>query len=128
MCLAIMAPNANGIYVPVGTPTQNSLYLGPPATPQGYNYPAAPPMPMMEICGNGIDDNGMNGADCADPACSYLPMCTMPKQTMMEVCGNGIDDNMNSLIDCADPVCSGTPAPVSTARQNGTVTNCSRQA
>lgn len=49
--------------------------------------------PPMEICGNGIDDDGDG---LIDEGCAPPPM---------EICGNGIDDDMDGLIDegCAGP-------------------------
>ncbi|MDD5437868.1 MAG: hypothetical protein PHC70_01855 [Patescibacteria group bacterium] len=48
--------------------------------------------PPQEICGNGMDDDGNNLTDCADPACSTYLAC------QPEIC-NGSDDNGNGLVD-----------------------------
>ncbi len=61
----------------------------------------------VEICGNDIDDDGKNGADCEDPACASHVSCA-PTTEPVEICGNGIDDNANGLSDCADPEVAGS--------------------
>jgi hypothetical protein len=48
--------------------------------------------PPEEICGNGMDDDGNNLTDCADPACTSYVSC------QPEIC-NGADDNGNGLVD-----------------------------
>ena len=64
---------------------------------------STPPKPRVEICGNGIDDNGDGKTDCADPTCFSAPFC----KTVFEICDNGIDDNADGFTDCADPECAG---------------------
>ena len=54
----------------------------------------------VEICGNGVDDDGNGLSDCADPVCADKEGCGA------EDCGNGVDDNNNGLVDCNDPVCA----------------------
>ena len=54
----------------------------------------------VEICGNGVDDDGNGLSDCADPVCADNEGCGT------EDCGNGLDDNNNGLVDCNDPVCA----------------------
>lgn len=76
----------------------------------------------VEICGNGVDDDGNGLTDCADPACAgkactltgggsgtcqsgscVAPVCV----PVTEICSNGIDDDCDQLTDCADPDCNG---------------------
>jgi hypothetical protein len=59
---------------------------------------------MLEICGNGKDDNCNGLVDCQDPLCMGDSKCTQPGK---EVCNNNLDDNDNGKIDCADPECMG---------------------
>jgi uncharacterized protein (TIGR03382 family) len=62
----------------------------------------------MEVCGNGLDDDGDGAVDCADPDCDGMPAC----QPAVEICGNGLDDDQNGLTDCADATCQSLPACV----------------
>lgn len=57
-----------------------------------------------EDCSNGIDDNGNTLVDCDDPDCLEDPSCGN-----VEICDNGIDDDGDGLIDCADPDCADAP-------------------
>ena len=60
--------------------------------------------PAVEICDNGIDDDGNGDADCADPTCRMSPICL---QANTEVnCVDGIDNDHDTLVDCSDPDCS----------------------
>ena len=61
---------------------------------------------QIEICNNGIDDNGNWAIDCDDPDCTGDPACTPDP----EICGNSIDDDGDNLTDCDDPDCAGDPA------------------
>ncbi|MCB0502964.1 MAG: hypothetical protein KDD32_09780, partial [Bacteroidetes bacterium] len=56
----------------------------------------------IEICNNGIDDDGDGNIDCADGDCASETNC-LP----VEICNNGIDDDGDGDIDCADSDCSG---------------------
>jgi hypothetical protein len=78
----------------------------------------------VEICDNGIDDDGDGQIDCADGDCATDPACN----TSPEICNNGIDDDGDGQIDCADgdcataPNCTGTcdaPTGLSHTRQKG---------
>jgi hypothetical protein len=60
-----------------------------------------------EICGNGLDDNCNNLADCNDPGCFGDPRCAPPGQ---EICNNNLDDDEDGRVDCADPDCMGSLA------------------
>ena len=53
----------------------------------------------VEICGNGVDDDGNGKTDCEDDVCASLAAC------IFEICGNGIDDDHNNKIDCEDEAC-----------------------
>ena len=53
----------------------------------------------VEICGNGVDDDGDGDVDCADSSCAHADGCAP------ENCSNKIDDNHNGKVDCADPYC-----------------------
>jgi len=55
-----------------------------------------------EICGNNLDDNCNNLADCQDPGCFGDPRCAPAGQ---EICNNNLDDDDDGRIDCADPDC-----------------------
>ncbi|HPD30607.1 MAG TPA: carbohydrate-binding protein [Phycisphaerae bacterium] len=54
----------------------------------------------LEICDNGVDDDGDTLADCADPDCLGW---------RAEVCTNGIDDDCDGYTDCADSDCVNNP-------------------
>jgi len=61
-------------------------------------------------CGNGLDDNLRNGADCADVdcatrGCSPTGACFMNTCTTETQCNDTLDNNLNGLTDCADPGC-----------------------
>ncbi len=60
-----------------------------------------------EICGNNLDDNCNNLADCQDPGCFGDPRCAPPGQ---EICNNNLDDDDDGRIDCSDPDCMGSLA------------------
>jgi hypothetical protein len=60
----------------------------------------------IEVCTNGVDDDGDGRVDCADPDCASDPACQIPD----EVCGNGLDDDQDGAADCDDPDCAADPA------------------
>lgn len=69
------------------------------------------PNTPVEICGDGLDNDGNGLIDCADPVCVGTAACPPP----VEICGDGLDNDGNGLADCADLACSGTagcPPPV----------------
>jgi Zn-dependent metalloprotease len=66
----------------------------------------------IEVCNNGVDDDGDGAIDCADADCAADPACT---STPAEDCSNGVDDDGDGAVDCADPDCAGDPACVATA-------------
>jgi hypothetical protein len=57
----------------------------------------------IEVCTNGVDDDGDTLVDCMDEECQLDPACP-------EICDNGIDDNANGVIDCEDWTCEADPA------------------
>ena len=86
------------------------------------------------FCTDGIDNDGDNQTDCADPECAMHPACQIetlcndgqdndgdgltdcldpdcagdPNCAPMEVCDNGVDDDGDNQVDCDDPDCFGT--------------------
>lgn len=59
--------------------------------------------PKVEICNNGIDDDGDGFIDCEDFDCENSPDC------LTEICDNGIDDDGDGFIDCDDFDCNDFP-------------------
>lgn len=53
----------------------------------------------VEICDDGMDNDGDGQADCNDRDCAAELTC------QPEVCDNGVDDNANGQADCDDPDC-----------------------
>lgn len=86
-------PNTGRLYMvydAVGGVNQiHTLDFGTTSTPP-------PPPPPVEICGNGIDDNGDGQVDEG---------CAPPPPPPVEVCGDGIDNDNDGQIDegCAPP-------------------------
>ena len=66
----------------------------------------------VEVCNNGVDDDGDGFIDCSDSDCALDPACST---TPPEDCTNGVDDDGDGATDCADPDCVGDPACVATA-------------
>lgn len=62
--------------------------------------------PLVELCANGIDDDGDDLIDCQDADCTAEPACVSNAET----CENGVDDDGDSLSDCGDPDCNADPA------------------
>ena len=62
----------------------------------------------VEVCTNGLDDDGDNLADCDDPDCAADPTCQGP--TVETNCTNGLDDDGDGLVDCADFDCFFDPS------------------
>lgn len=65
----------------------------------------------LEICGDGLDNDGNGLIDCADLTCANTAACPPP----VELCSDGLDNDGNGLIDCADLACTGAvgcPPPV----------------
>ncbi len=66
---------------------------------------------VPEICGNGIDDDGANGADCLDPACSADASCgaTDGRSTNTESPEKAIPDNSTTGATVETTVAEGGP-------------------
>ncbi len=62
----------------------------------------------VEVCDNGLDDDGDGFADCDDLDCQGTPDCQGPG--IEANCTNGLDDDSDGLIDCADFDCFFHPA------------------
>lgn len=56
---------------------------------------------LIEICDNGMDDDGDGFIDCRDSDCASLSFCLGEGGS----CSDGIDNDGDSLIDCTDPDC-----------------------
>ena len=54
---------------------------------------------LVELCGNGLDDNFNGLTDCADAACKSLNLC-------VEVCNDAKDNDADGATDCTDTDCS----------------------
>lgn len=61
-----------------------------------------PSTPGVEICDNGIDDDGNGFTDCSDFACVSDDMCEGNPLT----CTDGDDNDGDGFIDCEDYSCS----------------------
>ncbi len=71
-----------------------------------------------EDCTNGVDDDGDNLVDCADPDCITDPNCGGPGVEL--ACTDNVDNDADGLTDCDDPDCAGDPSCV----VPGTETDC----
>ena len=61
--------------------------------------PEEPPAESVEICGDGVDNDGNNLTDCGDPACKG-------GQTCVELsCDDGEDNDSDGKVDCEDFDC-----------------------
>lgn len=56
----------------------------------------------VEICADGIDNDGDGLIDCQDPDCEANEAC------IDEVCNDGIDNDGDGLTDCEDSECDCT--------------------
>ncbi len=68
---------------------------------------------LVEICGDGIDNDGINGTDCVDIACDGSVIDTgggpfMCEPTGESSCEDGFDNDQNDFMDCADLGCDGS--------------------
>lgn len=68
---------------------------------------------VVEVCGNGIDDDGDGDIDCADIACQGSPGCDEGAGAW---CGDGVDNDFDGATDCADPDCVEFPVCVEAGR------------
>ncbi len=62
---------------------------------------------LVEVCDDGLDNDGDGLTDCVDPACAQAAIC---QAIAVEVCGDGLDNDGNGLTDCGDAVCAATVA------------------
>ncbi|MBI2486398.1 MAG: hypothetical protein HYW01_05470 [Deltaproteobacteria bacterium] len=81
--------------------------IAPTPTPTPSPTPTPTP-PPLENCFDGIDNDGDNLTDCADPECEGQigpqgQICEIPEVT----CNDGADNDGDNLTDCADPSCVG---------------------
>ena len=64
----------------------------------------------VEVCDNGVDDDGDGRIDCADPSCDRRacgPGCLCDVGVARETaCGDGADNDGDGRIDCADDDCA----------------------
>jgi len=109
--LALNDCSSGAVCADTGLPSGNGLCLDACTTHAdcraGYYCEAALggcfPGSALEICDNGVDDDGNGLVDCMDPTCQGTPACPP------EICDNGADDNGDGLVDCMDPTCDGNP-------------------
>lgn len=57
--------------------------------------------PGIEVCNNGVDDDGDGVADCNDADCVTFSGCSN-----REICDNGTDDDGDGVVDCSDADCN----------------------
>jgi hypothetical protein len=65
------------------------------------------PIPGVEDCDNGADDDGDGQADCADQDCVNSLSC---RGNGFENCLNNLDDDADGVADCDDNDCAGAKA------------------
>ncbi|MCA0132266.1 S8/S53 family peptidase [Winogradskyella alexanderae] len=57
-----------------------------------------------EICNDGIDNDGDGFIDCEDANCEEFQDC------LIERCIDGVDNDGDGLVDCDDPDCDSNPS------------------
>ncbi len=62
------------------------------------------PTTGIEICTDGLDNDGDGDEDCFDPDCSAEPTCNAET-----ACADSFDNDADGLADCNDSDCFGTP-------------------
>lgn len=72
---------------------------------------------LVELCDNGVSDDGDPFVDCDDRDCSASPVCTQSAQGRREICDNGVSDDDDAYIDCDDWDCDADPACVQPRRE-----------
>jgi hypothetical protein len=82
-------------------PGEGTFRVPPYVFPPPVWPPVNPPLNVMEICDNGIDDDDDGLIDDNDPDCQVPPSD--------EICDNGIDDDGDGLVDGDDPNCLTCP-------------------
>lgn len=61
-----------------------------------------------ELCSDGLDNDGDNAIDCADPSCHKVPWCHIDTEAK-EKCHDNIDNDGDGLLDCQEPSCAHNP-------------------
>ena len=59
-------------------------------------------------CNDLVDNDGDGYVDCRDPDCLSDPWCYIPDDG--EICNDGLDNDLDGLVDCDDPGCADHPA------------------
>jgi hypothetical protein len=59
----------------------------------------------VELCNDGIDNDGDGKIDCQDEDCAKDPACV---HAPVEICGDCIDNDGDGLVDYEDPDCCGS--------------------
>jgi RHS repeat-associated protein len=62
------------------------------------------PFSLEMACRDGLDDDGDELVDCADPDCAYDNACAASTET---ICDDTTDDDGDWMVDCSDPDCAG---------------------
>ncbi len=57
----------------------------------------------LEVCDNGLDDNGNGLVDCHDADCDGVLGCELGVEV---TCGDGFDNDADGVADCADADCA----------------------
>jgi len=57
-------------------------------------------------CDDGLDDDGDQLVDCADPDCNGVGGCPLILTNEAGHCNNALDDDADQLTDCEDPDCA----------------------
>ena len=60
----------------------------------------------VEICDNGIDDDGNEKIDCADDVCGSTDYCKVERSNRGTTCNDGVDNDEDGDIDCDDSECN----------------------
>jgi hypothetical protein len=60
----------------------------------------------VEVCNDGIDNDGDGKIDCQDEDCAKDPACA--PAAPVEICGDCIDNDGDGLVDYEDPDCCGS--------------------
>ena len=88
-----------GLITAIGLSTSNSIaQTSPNAREQATT--------AVEICDNGIDDDGDGLIDCADGNSCNIPVCWVESPSQGTTCSDGRDNDNDGLTDCEDPDCN----------------------
>ncbi|MBI5558885.1 MAG: hypothetical protein HY885_14760 [Deltaproteobacteria bacterium] len=72
-------------------------------TPVVADGEVPPPVGPETLCSDGLDNDGDNLTDCADPDCLGISSCG--PEGALKTCSDHIDNDGDGLTDCADPGC-----------------------